>query len=160
MSMASNVSAGAPKRLVHSLRVQRLEAAFNGGRRANTKLLDVGQRDRRSSPRKVQRQVRAHGDRAKRRRVGLRGSLQRAIEPAIVGSLHSRRSRFHVVLGVEMRTCDIGRARRMNDGQFLLLKERKQGSEAGMQAEEAVQIERRAFPALTRLRNRDGGTDR
>ena len=90
---------------------------------------------------------------------GSGSDLQRAIEPAVVGGLHAGRAGLHVILRIEMRARGIRRTRGVHDGQLLLLEKRQQRRQAGMQAEKAVEIERGAFAALPRLRNRDGRAD-
>ena len=73
MSMASKrFRAGAAQRLIHGLRVQRLESAFDRRRlREHAELLHVRQRDGRSGTAQRERQIRSHGHGAKRRGVRL-----------------------------------------------------------------------------------------
>ena len=66
--------------------------------------------------------------------------LQRAVQPAILGALYSRRARFHVVLRVKVRSAHIGRAAGVHDRQVSLIVERLERGERGMQPEESVQI--------------------
>ena len=47
-----------------------------------------------------------------------------AIEPAILGALDAGRARFHVVLGVEVRACLVGRAGGVDNRQVPLVPER------------------------------------
>ena len=101
--------AGAAQRSVHSLRVERLESAFDGRRlREHFELADVGQRDCRRRAAQRQRQIRAHGHGAKGRSVRLGYFDQRAIQPSVIGGAHARRAGFHVILRVEMRAAGIG----------------------------------------------------
>ena len=124
---------GAAQRLVHRLRVKGLEPAFNNRRlRDHLKLSYVRQSDSRRRPAQHPRQTRAHGHGAERRSIRLGQVLQRAVQPAIFGGLHSRRARLHEILRVEVRPRRVRRARRVHDGELLLVKQRLERRETRM----------------------------
>ena len=80
----------------------------------------------------------------------------RAIEPAVFGGFDAGRAGLHEILRVEMRARGIGRAGGVNDGELVFVKERLEWREAGVQAEEAVEIDRGVGAAAAWLRNGDG----
>src|SRR5205809_4223759 len=55
----------------------------------------------------------SHGHSAERRSIFLRNGFERAVQPAVFRGLQARRAGFHEVLRVEVRACEIGRARRV-----------------------------------------------
>ncbi len=69
--------------------------------------------------------------------------MERTVEPSIFGDLYAGRAGFHEVLGIEVRTGGVGRARGVYDRQVALLPQRLQRREGRMQAEEAIEIEHR-----------------
>ena len=84
-----------------------------------------------------------------------RSALQHAIQPAVGRALHARRAALHVVLRVEVRARRIVRSAGVDDGQRALLPQRQERRQARVQAEEAVEIERRAIASAARLGDRD-----
>ena len=81
-------------------------------------------------------------DRAQRRRAFRLLRRQRAREKPVRGRLHSRRSRLHEVLRVEVRARRVGAARRVDEGGRAVLEEGEERRERRVEAEEAVEIER------------------
>ena len=81
--------------------------------------------------------------------------LQRAIQPPIFRGFYAGRARFHEILRVEMRPRGIGRTDSVHDRKLVLVEQRLQRSEAGMQAEKSVQVDRCVRSATPGLRNRN-----
>ena len=117
------------------------------------------------------RKIWTHGHSAERRSIFLRNGFERAVQPAVFRGLQARRAGFHEVLRVEVRACEIGRARRVHDGELVLVKERLERSKARMQAKKPGEVDgsitiqlgvckyRPRTPAATLgLRNRNAGT--
>ena len=71
------------------------------------------------------------------------GGSARFIQPSCV-AFRPGRAGLHVVLRVEVRARRIGRADRVDDRQVLRVEERLQRRERRMQAEEAVEVDRRS----------------
>ena len=99
------------------------------------------------------RQLRRERHGAERRGRLVLARVQVAIEPAVVRALHARRRRLHVVLRVEVRARRVGRAAGVDDRELPRVEERLERRQPRMQAEEAVEIDRRA-------RSRPGRADR
>ena len=135
--------AGAAQRLIHRLRIKRLEAALHRRRlRKDAELAHVRQGNGRRGTAERQRQIWSHGHGAERRSARFGVNLQRAIEPAIVGRFHAGCAGLHIVLRVEMGPRRIGRTGGMDNGELLLAKKGHERREARMQPEEAVEVER------------------
>jgi hypothetical protein len=113
-------------------------------------------RERRRVALQHPRKLLCERDCAKRRFAFGLSRLQVAIEPAVFRALDARRRRFHIVLGVEVRSRCIGRSARLDDGELASIPERLERSEARVQPEEAVEIERRVAgrPGRASDRNR------
>src|SRR5262249_61317493 len=79
--------------------------------------------------------------------------LQIPIEPAVLGALDAGRRAFHVVLRVEVQPRAVGRAARVHDRQLAAIPQRLERLEPRVEAEEPVEIDRRA---LAGVRARDG----
>ena len=145
-------------RALRGVGTETFEAAFGSLLRAvHFELFQVGDGDGGGASLKGARKIRAEGDSAKRRRFFFGHGLQGAIEPAVVGGFAAGSSRFHEILRVEVGARGIGRADGLDDGELSVAEKRKHGGQAGMQTEEAVEIERGISAALAGVRDRDGG---
>src|SRR5205085_11518703 len=77
-----------------------------------------------------------------------------AVQPAIFGAFIAGRSRFHVVLSIEVGACGIGRAGSVNNRQVLLVPQWLERAYRRMQAKETIEIDG-AQAAVAGTRNRD-----
>src|SRR5215472_6553732 len=82
---------------------------------------------------------------------------QSAVEPPILRRLYTRRAGFHIILRVEVPARRIRRTRRVHNGEFVFLEERRKGSERRMQPKKSVQVNGRISSNASWLRNSDGG---
>ncbi len=105
------------------------------------------------------RELRPERDGAKRRVGMLLVVAAVAVEPAVGGALHARRTALHVVLRVEVATRRVGRADGVNRGEALVVPQALERREARVQTEVPVQVhdvlrgngDARPLPVVQRL---------
>ena len=68
--------------------------------------------------------------------------LQIPVEPPIGSAFHPGRRALHVVLGVEVRPCRVGRSAGVNHGQLTAIPEPLERRQTRVEPEEAVEIDR------------------
>ncbi len=127
------------------------------GRAAHAEFVDAadGERRRRSSERS------RHGARERdpTQRVAFPGrDLQVTIQPPVACRLHAWRRGLHVVLRVEMRAGVVRRSARVDDGERPVVPERLERRHRRVQAEEAVEVDRRAHRVAAGTWNRNRRT--
>ena len=139
----------APSTVQHSVRrrgVLRLERLVHGGP-ANAELRQLTHRDHRRMPLQDAWHLRCQRNGAEWM-LGLGLARQQiAIQPAVLGALHTGRGGLHVILRVEVRPRGIRRSTRMDDGEIAAAPERCKRCEARIEGEESIEVDGRLSTA-------------